>query len=170
MGPLVIVIIAAAIIYWWFGVREPGRPAPPPAETTESEDVMPAGDSDADIVEPAPTASSEQEDAEDEPVAETDVIETAQPEAAPAVIPEGQVRLSLTFSGDCWTEITDAGGRRLFFGMGRSGRTADLTGRAPVTVLFGNADNVSVRVNGNPYTITTADPGDRTARLTIQSP
>ena len=89
-----------------------------------------------------------------------------------AVIPqlaEGEVQLAVTFSGDCWTEITDAGGRRLFFDLGRRGRTVSVSGVAPLSVLFGNADNVSVSVNGVAYTIRDADRRGQTARLTIDA-
>jgi len=73
----------------------------------------------------------------------------------------------LTYTGDCWTEISDAGGRRLFFGLGKDGRTVELSGEAPFNVLFGNADNVLIRVNGSERAITAEERRGRTARLTI---
>ena len=91
-------------------------------------------------------------------------------EAEPASPPASgadDVRLSVTFVGDCWTEITDASGRRLFFQLGRGGRTINVGGPGPLTVLFGDADNVEVRVNGEEFTIPAASRRGRTARLTI---
>ena len=88
--------------------------------------------------------------------------QTAQP-----VIDEGDVRLSVTFLGDCWTEITDVSGRRLFFQLGRAGRTVNVSGNAPISVLFGDADNVAVRVNGEDYIIPPSSRRGRTARFTI---
>ena len=79
----------------------------------------------------------------------------------------GQLRLLITYSGDCWTEITDATGRRLFFGLGSDGRTVELSGEAPFNVLFGNAEFVSLEVNGSEYDLSTAARRGRTARLTI---
>jgi cytoskeleton protein RodZ len=76
----------------------------------------------------------------------------------------------VTFLGDCWTEITDASGRRLFFQLGRSGRTVNVSGAAPLNVLFGDADNVDIRVNGEDFTIPAANRRGRTARLTISAP
>ena len=76
----------------------------------------------------------------------------------------------MTFSGDCWTEITDARGRRLFFDLGRSGRTVDVSGQAPVSVLFGDADSVSLRVNGSAYAVADADRRGRTARFVLHAP
>lgn len=80
------------------------------------------------------------------------------------------VRLSVTFLGDCWTEITDASGRRLFFQLGRSGRTVNVSGPAPLSVLFGDADSVDVRVNGEDFTIPASGRRGQTARLTISGP
>lgn len=77
------------------------------------------------------------------------------------------VRISVTFLGDCWTEITDASGRRLFFQLGRSGRTVNVSGRGPLSVLFGDADKVDVRVNGEDFTIPATGRRGQTARLTI---
>ena len=95
-------------------------------------------------------------------------VEEPQPEAGP--VADGQTRIQLTFSGDCWTEISDATGQRLFVNMGRAGRTVELAGTAPFSVLFGNADNVSVRVDGNEYPVSPTSAGGRTARLTIIKP
>ncbi len=84
----------------------------------------------------------------------------------PALV-DGQMRMLLTYTGDCWTEISDAGGRRLFFGLGKDGRTVELSGEAPFNVLFGNADNVLMRVNGIERAIAAEERRGRTARLTI---
>jgi cytoskeletal protein RodZ len=98
------------------------------------------------------------------------VVDSVADEAPPPpveALPEGEIRISLSFTGDCWTEISDATGRRLFFEMGREGRDIELTGRPPFAVLLGNVENVSVRVSGEDYPVAAANPGSRTARLTI---
>jgi len=113
----------------------------------------------------------------DEP--ETSVVEAATVEVSPPVEeapprriePQpGQVSVTLQFDGDCWTEITDAAGDRLFFGLGATGRTVDIAGAPPLSVLFGNADNVRVRVDGLDYPIPAASRRGRTARFSIQAP
>ena len=71
---------------------------------------------------------------------------------------DSAMRLSITYLGDCWTEITDAGGRRLFFDLGKEGRTVNLTGEAPFNVLFGDAANVSIEVNGGAFEIFRCGP------------
>ena len=155
-----IVIIVVALAYWWFAVRisapavESLPAAPPAAETADS--ALPREDAQS-IIEAAAT--------EAEPTAETAPAETE-----PAAADDGLTRISLDFSGDCWTEITDANGERLFFEMGREGRSVELSGSAPFDVLFGNVENVRVRVDGNDYAVSPANPGSRTARLTILGP
>jgi cytoskeleton protein RodZ len=99
-------------------------------------------------------------------------VEAATPElaveesTAPEVIP-GQMRLLLSYTGDCWTEITDANGRRLLFDLGKDGRTVELSGVEPFNVLFGNPGNVIVRVNGEVYALPPTNRPDRPMRLTI---
>jgi cytoskeleton protein RodZ len=162
----IIVILVAAISYWWFAI-ESGTAIVP---ETSPEEAMPVEQSEI-LAEPREqtaeltTAQADEEmaadDIQSEPVA-------SRPLPEPVVeLADGEIRLSLSFSGDCWTEVGDATGRRLFFELGRSGRTVELTGRAPLAVLLGNSENVDVRVNGNEYPVSPSTAGSRTARLTI---
>jgi cytoskeleton protein RodZ len=81
--------------------------------------------------------------------------------------PPDQLRVSLNFSGECWTEISDADGRRLFYNMGRDGQSVELSGTAPISALFGNADNVEVQVNNSAYSLPTPDSSNGTVRVAI---
>ena len=83
------------------------------------------------------------------------------------VVEDGQMRVLVTYSGDCWTEISDARGRRLLFALGKDGRTVELSGAEPFNVLFGNPGNVSLRVNGEDYALPATSRPDRPMRLTI---
>ena len=185
-GPWLAVIVTAILVaaaYWYYVVRDTtGSSATDDAvPATESIDAPAAagtaGDTEAvDIVSGIPDAAdSGESQAPGTDVAEqiaADAVSSEQPAAVaePPPLAEGNVRLTLAFTGDCWTEITDAGGRQLFFDLGRDGRVANVTGQAPLAVLFGNAGNVSLRVNGEPYEISAADRRGQTARLTIRSP
>lgn len=167
LGPwiaVIVVVIVAATAYWWFAEREaaPVRPevglvAPLPQniEAEVSEDET-AEDGDEPVDEPVVDTS----EASQAPIVE------AEP---PAVVREQntETQISITYSGDSWTEISDANGRRLFFDLGKAGRTVNLSGEAPFNVLFGNAANVSIEVNGSSFEIPAADRRGRTARLTI---
>jgi len=158
----IIVILAAVVAYWLISARDAPSGAaerePAPQELDAAADLAPQ-----DVGEPVMLVDATS--AADELAAAP--LTTAQPEPVPQIVDDGQLHLALSFSGECWTEISDADGRRLFFDMGRSGRDIELIGKAPFSALFGNAENVSLRVNGNDYTIPVADRSGRMARLTI---
>ena len=122
-----------------------------------------------DVVEVDLPAPAIEESDVAEFVAEPAVSQAAR-QSAPISLGEGQVRLTMNFSGDCWTDISDASGRQLYFDLGQAGRSAEVTGEAPLSVLFGDAANVSVRVNGADYLISPADLIGEIAKLTIYSP
>jgi len=167
---VIVVIIIAVSAYWLLTARpiasvETGMPpavesgsADSAADELESTD---AGD--AAVQAPAQSPESAAEtgraiESSPEPIVEV---------APDPVMAEGQLRLLITYSGDCWTEITDATGRRLFFGLGSDGRTVELSGARPFNVLFGNADNVTLLVDGNEFAIPASSRRGLTARLTI---
>jgi cytoskeleton protein RodZ len=105
----------------------------------------------------------------DEPVVQQVVEEEPQPEpqSDPVVeVEAGQLHLLVTYTGDCWTEITDANGRQLLFALGRDGRTVELSGAEPFNILLGNPANVSLRVNGEERALPPSRPG-RPLRLTL---
>ena len=162
----IIVILVAAISYWWFAI-ESGTAIVP---ETSLEEAMPVEQSEI-LAEPREqTAELTTAQADEEMVADDIQSEPVASQLLPepvAGLADGEIRLSLSFSGDCWTEVGDATGRRLFYELGHSGRTVELTGRAPLAVLLGNSENVDVRVNGNEYPVSPSIAGSRTARLTI---
>lgn len=168
---VLLVLLLAAAGYWWFANYEAiedepvvGMVAPLPAANDEIDAIaaQPLPEDDTAGADDNTTAASE-------PPADA-AVAGAEPElvvAEPSTDNAGELRLSISFTGDCWTEITDASGRRLFFELGKAGRTVNLTGEAPFNVLFGSADNVSLQVNGSRYQISAADRRGRTARMTI---
>jgi len=157
---VVVVIIAVASAYWWFASRET-----PPVRPVTGEIAALPQESDPVAAETDESEVIEQPEA-DEPAIDSDPVpETVAPPVA--ATDTFDLSLSVTYSGDCWTEITDASGRRLFFDLGKAGRTVNLTGEAPFNVLFGDAANVSLTVNGASFNIPAAARRGRTARLTI---
>ncbi|MEJ2257386.1 MAG: DUF4115 domain-containing protein [Woeseiaceae bacterium] len=189
-GPWIAVIVVAIIVataYWWFTrppAIEPVAPVPqslpaepepgsgPPGETAtetndEAEPLLDSVGTDAQI-EPEPQETPE---APDEP----EPLEESEPEASPPVVEEtespaiapGQMRLLLTYTGDCWTEVTDATGRRLFFALGTDGRTVELGGAEPFNVLLGSPLNVTLEVNGEDFALPAGARPDRPLRLSI---
>ena len=161
----IVVIIVAAAGYWWFAMRDTGpvpelsQPEQPPAEQIQPEQSQPD-----EVVS--------ENDASDGTIllATAVPVDEPLPEVVQEPLPDGLVRLVVSFSGDCWTEISDADGRQLFVDMGRSGQTVELSGKAPISALFGNADNVHVRVNNGDYGLPAPTGANRTVRVAILSP
>ena len=181
LGPwvagVVVVIIVAIAAYWWF-TREPA----PPLTHTEPATLAPFASDASD--EPAQDEAEDAADSvsEPQPVVEAEELpaqETAVASSAPAVSePEPvfeepsllpQVRVELSFSGDCWTEVSDASGRRLFYDLGTAGRVVTVSGDEPLRIVLGDSENVSIAVEGRDYPIPNSARSGRLARLTINS-
>ena len=161
------------------GEQAPGGSAEEDAESApaeEAEESVPAeesADAGQQAAQPLPGTLPSSPPADEVARPATGAQQPSPTTAADTMMPAAgsdDVRLSVTFLGDCWTEIIDASGRRLFFQLGRSGRTVNVSGAAPLSVLFGDADNVDIRVNGEDFTIPAASRRGRTARLTISGP
>lgn len=177
-GPWIAVLVALLIVaalYWWFAIRDPDVGGVPFGGSNATNVVeLPTDNETADsepIDLPADNASSNTEDATAVPVTDLPVVVTTPPPATDVatLVPTRDIQLTLAFSGDCWTEITDVNGRRLFFDLGATGRTVNLSGEGPITALFGNADNVEVTVNGTSFVIPAADRRNLTAKTTIRA-
>ncbi|MDJ0760040.1 MAG: DUF4115 domain-containing protein [Woeseiaceae bacterium] len=177
----VVILIIVAVAAWFFLLR----PAPgdeeslPPAqaepeivdESSAANDTADTGlDDAADLIEPRPESAAEPIGESSEQIEQAVAPAAAAPIAVPAAVATGQLALNLNFIGDCWTEITDGNGRRLFFDLGRAGRTVSVAGAAPLSVLLGNADNVRLELNGSDYPISDADRRGQTARFTLAAP
>ncbi len=181
---LIVVVFIAAASYWWFVVAKNPLDVPDPqpasseSQTSELSTTGVTDDGFEAVAVETPAPISEEvfadevvaEESVDEGFVEEPALAPVQAQTTAVNLAAGQVRLSMRFSGDCWTEISDASGERLYFNLGREGRTANVTGEAPLSVLFGNANNVSVRVNGSDYAFAPADLRGETARLTIDRP
>jgi cytoskeleton protein RodZ len=162
----IVVIIIVASAYWWFS--SPVQPEPEVVEPAAVDDGVvvtpPSTEEETAVTPPATDDSTVVNLPVQEPVAEP-VVEV-EPEPEPPV-DDGQLHMLVTYSGDCWTEITDASGRRLLFALGKDGRTVELSGAEPFNVLFGNPGNVSLRVNGQDYELPATNRPDRPMRLTV---
>lgn len=106
-------------------------------------------------------------DAAPAPATGTDVTAAAA-DAPPAAPAPGEVRMTFTFNGESWVEVRDAGGSKLLFDLMRKGDTRELSGKAPISVLVGNADSVELRVNGERFDLAPHSRDD-VARLRIEA-
>lgn len=88
--------------------------------------------------------------------------------AAPAVV-TGKVTLAIDARADCWVEIYDATGRKLYFDNLRRGSEARVSGEGPLRVLLGRADVTSLEVGGRPVTIPAELIRNLTAYFTVDA-
>jgi len=191
-----VVMAAAAAAWWWFEQRaaEPlvATDAATLAPFVSVSDDQESADTNTDLTEQLPESAPAGPDdgAGDDATGEstapvnvevavaelTDEIDgdlvgslssDSQAIAAEASVP--QATLDMSFSGDCWTEVSDASGKRLFFDLGQAGRSVSVTGDAPLRALFGDSANVMVAINGQDYVIPDSMRSGRTARLTVNA-
>lgn len=188
LGPwivtIIVVLIAAGSAYWWFNrvppdtsskQIEPATLAPFVADgaidSAQVEDSGAATGSTEAVVD----ATADDPDGEELTPAESETI-SSEPVTAvqepinspPSSLP--QVRIELSYTGDCWTEVSDASGRRLFYDLGSAGRVVPLSGDAPLRIVLGDSANVSITVEGRDYRIPDSARSGRLARLTINRP
>lgn len=180
-------VSAAAAAWWWFEQRaaeplmemETGTLAPfvSPAADEESASVAaelevslpenPEAGSGADSADVATGELADLPEAESAPVELLNESGDVLPDVPRVTVP--QATLNMSFTGECWTEVSDASGKRLFFDLGQAGRSVSVTGAAPLRALFGDSANVSVAINGQDYVIPDSMRSGRTARLTVNA-
>ena len=69
-------------------------------------------------------------------------------------IEENLMNLTIIYSDLCWTEIFDANGERLFFGLGDQDREVNIDGVPPFDVMLGAADNLlEIKLEGREYNV-----------------
>lgn len=174
---LVVVIVASAS-YWWF-TRDPVRPPAvrtqaavlaPFASDASDEPVQQAAAETAEILpEPEPLVTAEELPPTDTMLVSSTVADFESEPLVEDVSLLPQVHVELSFSGDCWTEVSDASGRRLFYDLGTAGRVVALAGDEPLQIVLGNSENVSINVEGRDYPISDYVRRGSLTRLTINS-
>lgn len=89
-------------------------------------------------------------------------------QAAAAIVPaHGEIIAIFMYSADSWTEVYDATGRRLLYGLSLGHAIRRLEGVAPLTVLLGDASGVTIEVGGHAESISPFVRADRTAWFLI---
>jgi len=85
-------------------------------------------------------------------------------ESSAPVAGAGQVHL--TFVADCWTQVTDGGGKVLFSGLKRKGDSLEVSGKPPFAVRLGYAKGAQITYNGQAVDVAPFTSGE-TARLKL---
>ncbi|MBF8161647.1 helix-turn-helix domain-containing protein [Pseudomonas mendocina] len=136
----------------------PIEPGEAPEAVTETQ--QPAAEGTAAAPTPAPSAAPEATQPD------TAAAPAAPEPAAPVAVAPGQGALSVQFTADCWTQVTDADGKVLLSALKRSGERIELTGKAPMELRLGFARGAQVRFNGENVDVAPYMTGE-TARLKL---
>ena len=146
-----VILISLGVLATVFGIFGNNEPVVIKVETeTESQEPI------------SPPVSEQRIDSSEIQIDETIemVTETESPELLlPSIedeffIEENTMNLSIIYSGLCWTEIFDANGERLFFGLGDQDREVNIIGIPPFDVMLGAADNLlEIKLEGREYNV-----------------
>jgi len=77
--------------------------------------------------------------------------------------------LVMNFSADCWLEVSDATGKKLFSGMQRKDGVLNLTGQAPYRLKIGAPAAVQIQYQGKPVDLSRFIRTNQVARLTLNA-
>ncbi|MCA6999863.1 cytoskeleton protein RodZ [Dickeya solani] len=93
---------------------------------------------------------------------------TAPASAAPAADTSGAPgAIVIRFTSDCWLEVVDAAGKKLFSGVQRNGNVLNLTGQAPYRLKIGAPGAVQVEFQGKPVDLSRFVKSHQVARITL---
>jgi cytoskeleton protein RodZ len=189
VAALILAALVVGLGIWWSnGGRLPGS-VTTPATQTSTEPGAAAAPAPATVPAPTPaaTGATAAGAAADDVPASSPNPPAATPAATPAAAPPSaaaslaapasspagepaanEVRppsftaaLDVVFEQESWAEISDARGQRLFYGMGRAGRNAKVSGEPPFAVVLGNSAGVKIALDGEAFPVpTSGKPGD----------
>lgn len=77
--------------------------------------------------------------------------------------------LVMSFTGDCWLEVTDATGKKLFSGVQRKDASLHLAGTAPYKLKIGAPSAVQIQYQGKPVDLSRFIRTNQVARLTLNA-
>ena len=160
-----VILISLGVLATVFGIFGNNEPVVIKMETeTESlEPLLPP-------VSELPIDSSEiQMDETLEMETETESLEPLFPSIADEFfIEENIMNLNIIYSGLCWTEVFDANGERLFFGLGDQDREVNIKGLPPFDVMLGAADNLlEIKLEGREYNVVDSVRRGEVLRFTV---
>lgn len=75
--------------------------------------------------------------------------------------------LTMNFSANCWLQIIDGSGKKLFSGMQKKNATLNVVGKSPYKLIIGVPSAVTVVYQGKPVDLTRFIKTDRVARFTL---
>lgn len=153
-GAVALVIFAVVVVLWTVWPDAPERSIPERRTVGPSESapaaVVPAssGPAPTDPAAVAAVPASVPTTTDAEHAAPQTEVHAAESNGARRISTTGEDRLSFAFADNCWVEIKDGQGTRLYGELGRAGTSLELVGQAPFRILLGNAPGVTLQFNG----------------------
>jgi len=130
--------------------------APAAAQDPQSNSVVPPSQANVD------TASGQTAPA-------SGTADAALPTDQAAVTPAADANaLVMNFTADCWLEVPDASGKKLFSGVQRKDGTLNLTGQAPYKLKIGAPAAVQIQYQGKPVDLSRFIRTNQVARLSLK--
>lgn len=137
-------------------------------ETLVTADEPEAVEADIPVSESVGVDSDEALDESRIPVV-TSSTEPALTENAPAEGLPDTGRLQVSFSSDCWIEVTDSTGARLVSSLQRDGDRVDVSGKVPLNVVIGAVDAVAdISFQGEPVDMSDYRVVNNRAQFTLE--
>ncbi len=168
------ILLGMSSLWWWQNHRDSNFDASQDAEVSavlDNEATLQDSTSGQEFA----TVNELTEENGEEPVEEVELQESVEepvavketkPEPAvetPAVVKE---LLAMSFSADCWIQITDATGKTLWTGIRKSGQTLNLRGQKPLKVVLGAPEGVTMTFASEEIDLSGYTPG-KVAKFTL---
>ena len=131
-------------------------PAPAVAQDPQTNNVVAPSQANVDTAASQTAPASGTADA---------ALPTDQAAVTPAADPNALV---MNFTADCWLEVTDASGKKLFSGMQRKDGTLNLTGQLPYKLKIGAPAAVQIQFQGKPVDLSRFIRTNQVARLSLK--
>lgn len=173
--------IVIAVSAWWIlkggSVQSAPSPAPAaniasmslPAPKAAAPAVPAVVESTPSVATAAATMAAVASEAVPTETAPAVVVPTAAVPAVAASSDTGRIVLAVRVRENCWTEIYDATGRRLYFGNLRVGDGARVSGVPPLRVLLGRADSATLEIDGRTVAIPDSLMRNAIARFSVDA-
>ncbi|OAT77959.1 cytoskeletal protein RodZ [Mangrovibacter phragmitis] len=91
------------------------------------------------------------------------------PAAQATTSPAASGDLVMNFTADCWLEVSDATGKKLFSGLQHKDSTLNLAGKAPYKLKIGAPRAVTIQFQGKPVDMSRYIRSNQVARLTLNA-
>ncbi|WNW13665.1 helix-turn-helix domain-containing protein [Pseudomonas sp. DTU_2021_1001937_2_SI_NGA_ILE_001] len=147
-------------------------PAPESIASAPAPAVQAPGAPSTTPATPAAQGSSTQQASSAPSVAHTPAGTAPAAPSAPAssepiapILP-GSAQVTMKFTADCWTQVTDGNGKVLVSALKRKGENLEVSGKPPFSVRLGFARGAEVSYNGQPVDVAPFTTGE-TARLKL---